>query len=59
MKKLFVTVVLASGLAACGSRKADTTPRPVETNATGGAAYGGATYGGAKSANPCAGSAAH
>lgn len=63
MKQLFVTILLASALAACGSKKADTTPKAVETkpDATGGAAYGGAAYGGAKgaAANPCAGSAAH
>jgi hypothetical protein len=48
MKKLFAVVVLVSAAAiACGSKKPSTTPRtPIETGATGGAAYGGAAYAG-------------
>ena len=52
MKKLFVVAILASALAACGSKKpATATPgggTDVKSDgaATGGATYGGATYGG-------------
>lgn len=63
MKKLFVAVVLVSAAAACGSKKADTTPRATPTSNpgdTGGAGYGGAAYGGhakAPAANPCSATA--
>lgn len=59
MKKLFVAVVLVSVTAACGAKKADTTPSskpPVDQKTDAG--YGGATYGGhghapTPAANPC------
>jgi hypothetical protein len=49
MKKMFAAVALVSAAAvACGSKKATTTPaQPMETGATGGAAYGGAAHAGA------------
>lgn len=60
MKKLFVAAVLVSVTAACGSKKADTTPKvePTKPSAgdVGGAGYGGAAYGGhakTPAANPC------
>lgn len=60
MKKLFVAAVLISATAACGSKKASTTPgtSKVEprTGDVGGAGYGGAAYGGhakTPAANPC------
>ena len=57
MKKMFVLVLLMSAAAvACGSKKASTTPKaPMETGATGGAAYGGAADAGAKKDAPPAG----
>lgn len=60
MKKLMAVVLLSASVAACGSKKADTTPKPVEhkDDAMGGAAYGGAAYGEAApdkpAGNPCA-----
>ena len=56
MKKLIAVVLLSASVAACGAKKADTTPKSVEHkgDAAGGAAYGGATYGKDKPANPCA-----
>jgi hypothetical protein len=60
MKKLIVVVLVSASIAACGTKKADTTPKPVEqpADAMGGAAYGGAAYGDATpekpAANPCA-----
>lgn len=53
MKKLVVTALLVSAIAACGGKKAaNTTPSPTpETKSdataapTGGATYGGAAYG--------------
>jgi hypothetical protein len=59
MKKLIAVVLLSAGVFACGGKKPDTTPKPVEP-ATGSGAYGGAAYGAqpVKAANPCA-SAGH
>lgn len=60
MKKLITVALLSAFVAACGAKKADTTPKPVEqpADAMGGAAYGGAAYGEATpdkpAANPCA-----
>ena len=58
MKKLFAVVLLSASVAACGAKKADTTPTSPEHkgDAAGGAAYGGAAYGHGthKPANPCA-----
>lgn len=58
MKKLIAVVLLSASVAACGAKKANTTPKSVEHkgDAAGGAAYGGAAYGEAtaKPANPCA-----
>ena len=52
MKKLVVVGLLVSALAACGHKKANTTPSPTPetkgsttTAPTGGATYGGAAYG--------------
>ncbi|HEX4418569.1 MAG TPA: hypothetical protein VH165_11745 [Kofleriaceae bacterium] len=45
MKKMFAAVILASvALAACGGKKADTTPQG-HTSPEAGGATGGATYG--------------
>lgn len=59
MKKICVVAfVLATALAGCSKKKADTTPTNPTTNATetttDGNATGGSTYGAAP-ANPCAG----
>jgi hypothetical protein len=50
MKKMFAVVILASvSLAACGGKKADTTPQSQgPTSPEAGGATGGATYGGHK-----------
>jgi hypothetical protein len=63
MTKLIAVVLLSVSAAACGAKKADTTPTSVEHkgDATGGAKYGGATHGRASGqapsqpGNPCAG----
>lgn len=61
MNKLIAVVLLSVSVAACGAKKADTTPTSAEHkgDAAGGAAYGGAAYGKgsaqtAQPANPCA-----
>jgi len=62
MTKLIAAVLLSVSVAACGAKKADTTPTSAEHkgDAAGGAAYGGAAYGKgsahapAQPANPCA-----
>jgi hypothetical protein len=63
MKKRIAVVLLSASVAACGAKKADTTPKSVEHkgDAAGGAAYGGAAYGRGsgqaptRPADPCAG----
>ncbi len=62
MNKLIAVVLLSISVAACGAKKAETTPTSAEHkgDAAGGAAYGGAAYGGGRArtpampANPCA-----
>ena len=54
MMKTFVVLLLSAAAVACSSKKPSTTPaQPMESGATGGAAYGGAAYaGGAHKAPP-------